>query len=215
MKLRLEQVLNSIKRTASVGLLASCLALSGSSFVNTVQAQVIIEEIEEKGHQYNREDTELIKYLEFFGMDAPMSVSTKEVGGLSTKPQFYNGELPIAYSSVFPSNCSSLNKLFDKFDGFINCYVYNNSDNRLVGVLSVKGGMICAEAIIEYVEKIDENNRTYVRMQAEEFHFNDKDSVSFHCVSEYNSIGLKISESRDFGNKLVEYFYLIPQEARR
>jgi len=26
---------------------------------------------------------------------------------------------------------------------------------------------------------------------------------------------LKISESRDFGNKLVEYFYLIPQEARR
>lgn len=126
------------------------------------------------------------------------------------KPPFYEGADTLKFERYrLPSTGTSSIEIIlaDQFDGFTNFYVYENV--ILVGVQTYDEENLLAEAKLHYFPQ----NRAIKPDQIimDEIHYDSSGNIIFTAKSEVDfNRGWKAEELVTTGNKVKEYYFLIP-----
>ena len=126
------------------------------------------------------------------------------------KPPFYEGEDTLKFVRYpLPSTGTSSVEivLADQFDGFTNFYVYE--DIILVGIQTYDEETLLAEAKLHYFPQNQAINPDQIIM--DEIHYDSSGNIIFTAKSEIDfNRGWKATELVTMGNKVKEYYFLLP-----
>lgn len=149
--------------------------------------------------------------LEINKMPGSAAMYTNEV---YLKPKYYNGKMPLVYTSTksvlgmtMGMGMSAPEIFYSyEFNDFSNYFIYENFF-LLKGVVAInKSNTLVAEARIEWQK---DPKSSFSRPIMEEFHYS-KGMLVFHCKSEIDYTGTKVSEYDQSGSKRRDYFFLLP-----
>lgn len=122
------------------------------------------------------------------------------------RPPFYKGSMPLEYSVVYPPWGINEYPLVHDFKDFRNYFVYQGT--ILVGAQTYNsdGSIVLADIRLHY--SITEDKKQ--RITAKEFHYKDGKLI-FESNSEFDAYeGVKTKEIEKIGNKIRDYYFIMP-----